>query len=325
MTPLCRLLLLSIVWLGMFSLKPLAQADNAPLSVYGGVDADAATLSNALANKGPDAYQAAREALAARLKKQFPQDYFYWVQKIETASRTQYILAVAAKASVLGPAHPAYQAYLKLNQALSQKTLSVQFVDEIYYSGVLPSRGIYFHDDSEIQLQLLAPDVMFPVLLHELGHAFDPELDYARGDFEDDALKISTLQTKLFAKWSNDEKVFFGHYYFIKMLYLPYLKEIIARLDACQGFTDLRKAGGLPHASRDDLALYDPVMRGRMDCHEWVVADFETNAQYYNIQFEHFWLNQPQYLQLERDAYTRWLNSLSLREFRVPFRYEKIN
>jgi hypothetical protein len=312
-------LFLLILWLWALGSQPLF-AQSAEL--YTHVDEQASNLSDILAHQGPDSYQIAREKIAAQLKIQYPQDYFYWLQKIEAASRVNYIEAIAAKSALLDTTHPAYQMYLELIQSLTQNKLSFDFVNQVYYSGTLPSRGIYFHDTDEIQLQLLTPDEMYPVLIHELTHAFDDELNYARGDFENDLPRVEQLLTKPVTQWSNEDKIFFGHYYFIKTLYLPYLKEIKPRLEACQAFTDLRKAGGLTHASHDDLAIYVEVLRGQIDCHEWVVSNFESSAQYYELKLEHYWINRPDYLQLERDAFSRWRESLNLREFRIPFRYE---
>lgn len=253
-----------------------------------------------LTKKGPDQFQKERSKLKELLELKTGSLSWFWMKKIDRKILVDYILEVTKKFTLLPRKHIAHRYRLAFKKLVKKDKLPLTWINRISYKG--KSRGLFYHDNREISVDVLRPDeVIFP-FVHELTHYFDKELRDARYSLYDMKKEIYGFYHIDHDDWNENQRKIFGRYWFLKTAYFPSLKEYWPRINACHTFVDLYKLKLLKDPAREDLDRYRQVIQNKSTCRQ--LTESELRKEFLAPDF--FWSEGKWQYDLVYDYYLNW-------------------
>jgi len=259
------------------------------------------SFSQLLIFKGAKIFKKKREMLKNRLEQEVTLQSWHWIKIIDRAILGDYLLKATEVLAQLPSGHMAQISYQKIVELIKKDKMPITWMDRMTYRG--KSRGLYYHSDRLISIDILDPDeIIFP-LIHELTHFLDKDLQDARYNLPTLRQKINLFSRIEHTDWSEDQKNEFGRYWFLKTSYLKNFKEYLPRVNACQTFVELDQLDLLENPSQQDLTRYNSVLSNKRNCYQ--LAAQELKNEYPAPQF--FWSEEKWQYQLVQEYYHKWL------------------
>lgn len=257
-------------------------------------------LSQVLSTLGVEAYHQKREQITEQLITQHGAQTWRYLSQIEKQSLVTYLNLVSERLLKLPKSHIGHR--LAEQYFLSQKDnhLGLDWISDFYYTSY--GRGVFHRSTREIHLQVLPPDEMIIVLVHELTHFIDPLIPIIEKDMSkqgSDARSDLALPIK---NLSSEQRLRVGRYYFLRETYEKYYKEFLPRVNACLVFVDLYQSRLLNQPGHFDLARYQSVLNHQQTCESLTKQELLQE----NGHAKHYWRDGSKEIQMEQEYLRHW-------------------
>ncbi len=211
---------------------------------------------------------------------------YHWFKKIEKSYQGIYLQkGIDIVLSSQEPEMISIQK--KLRNFLSNQSKNLKVYNKLIYNN--KSRGSYHAGSKTVSIELLPMDEFVNVLVHEVSHFTDEDLNNTR-------LNLNRLRVN-----SENSQKDFGYYWFLRSTYLKSLKEIVPRIDACTAYTSLTNSALLSSSRGRSSERYAEVLIGTKTCQEQVRGELADSP---TLSF--FWSSGSSEYNLVLAAYKSW-------------------